>query len=1033
MNELNETESLASPAEFVFIRPMTKRQRVANLIAILLGLAATMVVLSLHVHGALERLEMIAVDLRFRHANSIHPGDRIVCLDITDRDLESIGRWPWPRDLQAPLISAPAEMGAEAILVDITWTEPEAVRSRDPEHADILSPPSVLATETLLERVLPDSVLRNAIASAGNAYLAYHHAAVDLVRGAAFRELVDLVKREKVTEAAELAAHIDARLRKLLRDDKEYALQRPLDRARIAAALLPDPTLSEGALAKLLGFDDAVFLVQAVERCRAAVLRWKLRDWFDAEPSCWRRPPAETAREFFATLTDAHFTDESPFKHAVILAVREVLSYAATTARPVASLEAVSSAARGVDGLTPVHFLHADAARRCCFANFEPDLDGTVRRVALIRRHGEVVLGQLGFLAGWDLLDVDPGGVSVQDGLLTLRPKNPGLPPLTIQLDERGRTLIPWVRGREWTRQFEHVPASAVLRLNDLRENAAKNRAEATAFIHLVCSSEFLPQFNEVADLLAKRPAVQRQAEMEALHGDAELAEFFESQLAQIDREADQAEVRLTKFVDEQQALLRSGDSTAETTPEPIIQDVRYFLGEVRRLHDARLDNERKIELLTQRLRSIFSRKICVVGYAATSLADMVPIPTHPRAPGFMAHANLLNGMLTGQLMREASPALDATLIFGLGVLTTLIASFFQPRMSLLLVIFLAVSFTTIGGALVFYRWHYVLDLTSPLTAALLSYVLIAVYRYIFVEGERRQLATALGQYTSKEMARQMAENPELCRKAEMREVTSVFTDLKDFTTISEKIGAERTQKVLNITLGCFTEVMLRYEGMVNKFIGDGVFAFWNPVIYPQKDHARRACDTAIDLLVALEKLKLEQKRAGGDDIFKDIILRIGLATGNAVVGPCGSEQKYDYTCIGDSVNLAARLESGNKFYGTQILVNGVTRDQAGDEFEFRSLGGVRVKGKKLAVPVYELLGRTGQVAEQQLQYARDFGEAIQLFQQRKWKIAIQALDKCSERRPDDLAAENYRQAAAHYLTDPPGDDWTGGIELREK
>jgi adenylate cyclase len=345
----------------------------------------------------------------------------------------------------------------------------------------------------------------------------------------------------------------------------------------------------------------------------------------------------------------------------------------------------------------------------------------------------------------------------------------------------------------------------------------------------------------------------------------------------------------------------------------------------------------------------------------------------------------------------------------------------------------MVVSFVAIGGALAFYRWSYWLGLTPALAAALLSYILIAVYRYIFVEGERRQLATALGQYTSKEIARQMAENPELCRKAEMREVTAVFTDLKGFTGISERIGARRTQEVLNVCLGRFTEVMLRHEGMVNKFIGDGVFAFWNPVIYPQQDHARRACTTAIDLLVALDELKLEQRRAGGDAIFEEIVLRIGIATGNAIVGPCGSEQKYDYTCIGDCVNVAARLESANKFYGTQILVNDVTHRQVGAEFEFRPLGGVHVKGRNVAVPIHELLGRAGQVAEESLEFARAFGQAVALFQQRRWQATLDALQACHRRRPDDLATENYIQATVALQADPPADDWTGAIELMEK
>ncbi|HUU96946.1 MAG TPA: adenylate/guanylate cyclase domain-containing protein, partial [Phycisphaerae bacterium] len=230
-----------------------------------------------------------------------------------------------------------------------------------------------------------------------------------------------------------------------------------------------------------------------------------------------------------------------------------------------------------------------------------------------------------------------------------------------------------------------------------------------------------------------------------------------------------------------------------------------------------------------------------------------------------------------------------------------------------------------------------------------------------------------------------------------------------------------------------FTEVMLAHEAMVNKFIGDGIFAFWNPVIYSQPDHARLACETAIDLLTALGELIDEQRQRGGDEAFGELVLRIGVATGNAIVGPCGSEQKFDYTCIGDSVNVAARLESANKFYSTQILVSDATRQQVADRFAFRPLGGVQVKGKREAVQISELLGRAGQIDGETLAYAQAFGQAVALFQKRDWAAAREAFGACSIQQPDDLAARHYAEAAKVYLEQPPPDDWNGAIELAEK
>ncbi|MBU0617452.1 MAG: CHASE2 domain-containing protein, partial [Planctomycetes bacterium] len=638
-------------------------------------------------------------------------------------------------------------------------------------------------------RAFPDLVLSRAIASAGNVYLAYHHSVVDLERSEAFRELVDLLLKDETIAAARLASKIDRRLRQRIKNDEDYGLQRPLDRALIVAALVRDPTLGAPRLAEQVEIVDHEFLERAFERCRDTVLRWKVTEWLDAQPDRWRTDPGELVVELYGALTGREFIGENPLMHAVIRAYREVLSYAATTDRQLAPLSRVAQITRPVDGIAPVHFAQAHAARRCCFANFEPDLDGTVRRVALIERHGGNVLGQLAFSVGWDLLGIAADGVAVRSRQLALTPVDASRAPIVIQLDSRGRTVIPWARGREWARQFQHLPASAALQLYDHRRNLAYNRAQVAAVLQLVFSSEFLPDFHEFADLLAERPEVARQAEWERLQGDTELAAFFDEQIERIDEEAARGEQQLRSLVGREQEHLSPDGPPEGGLSARIMDDLLYYLGELDQLHDARRDLERDIEAMTERLAGIFRDRICVVGYAATSLADMKPIPTHRSAPGLMAHANLLNGLLTGQLVRWATLPRNIMIVLAFGIVTTFIATYLPPRLSLLLAAFMVVSFVAIGGALAFYRWNYWLALTPAVTTTVLCYVLIAVYRYVFVEGERRQLATALGQYTSKEMARQMAENPELCRKAEMREVTAVFTDLKGFTGISERIG----------------------------------------------------------------------------------------------------------------------------------------------------------------------------------------------------------------------------------------------------
>jgi adenylate cyclase len=227
--------------------------------------------------------------------------------------------------------------------------------------------------------------------------------------------------------------------------------------------------------------------------------------------------------------------------------------------------------------------------------------------------------------------------------------------------------------------------------------------------------------------------------------------------------------------------------------------------------------------------------------------------------------------------------------------------------------------------------------------------------------------------------------------------------------------------------------VLHSHSALINKFMGDGIFAFFNPPIFPCEQHARRACEAAIDAQRALDDLIARQRGSPLAHVFERLRMRIGVASGPVYVGDYGSENKLDYTCMGDTVNLAARLETANKAFGTAVMVSGPTHDAAGDGFAFRRLGALQVIGKQIAVPVYELLGREPDVSAEALAYAERFAAAVALFQARHWEEALTAFAALQEHRPTELAAARYMQAAGLYRVTPPPDDWNGAIELTEK
>jgi adenylate cyclase len=1000
--------------------------------AIAVGLVATALVVAAYVSGALDRLELITLDLRFRYTNSIRPAPGIVCIDIDDTSLEVVGRWPWPRDSQAPLVSIPAELGARAILVDLTWSEAEPVRSDAGSNADLLVDPLTLSDDEFEQRY-PDYELRAAISEAGNVYLAFDYADRDLASTTEFGTAVDALRRGDEAEARRWLSVLAEHRQRQTQGDGDSPIEAQLVVARMVAALEARPTMNEKELAGQLGIPLDGLIESWFERCRKAACERLVRRWLDAVPGRWQQDPYRLFRQAHGEISGRSFRGDTPLKRALVTAFRAVLGYEATTHKLLVAPEVAEPIAARIEGITPVYFLHARVARRCGFVNFLPDLDGVVRRVPLLGQHGQRTLAQIAFALGCDELGLTAADFSATERTLSLHdPRGTGRS-LEIQLDAQGRTIIPWATGRRWEQQFSHVPAEAVWSLFDHRQAIRHNRALILEALAAILADERFAELAEGGRAIADLFKLEADVQESRYRGLDEEARILESYVAELQPEIE----RIERLVRERAAQLglnaaRAADvSPASSRGEP--ESVETLLAMISDGHRAIRELEHVVADLTTRLRAILDGKICLIGYTATSLADTKPIPTSENAPGMMAHANLLNGLLQGRLVRWASPPVNIAITVLAGVLVSLISVRLPPRLAAWLVMFAVVAYSALAGAIVFFNYTYWIVLTPVVGAMVVSFFAITVFRYVYIDAERRQFVTALGQYTTKEIARQMAENPELCRRAEMREVTALFTDLKGFTPISERIGAVRTQEVLNACLGRFTEVMLRHEGMVNKFIGDGVFVFWNPVIYPQADHARRACTTAVDLLASLDELKDEQRRSGGDVVFQELVLRIGIATGNAIVGPCGSEQKYDYTCIGDSVNVAARLESANKFYGTQLLISDATRAQVGEAFEFRPLGGVRVKGKREAVPVYELLGRAGQVPGSLLEYAHAFGEAVNLFRRRQWRAALEAFEACHRQRPDDLAARSYCEATAELLANPPGEDWIGAIELAEK
>ncbi len=394
-----------------------------------------------------------------------------------------------------------------------------------------------------------------------------------------------------------------------------------------------------------------------------------------------------------------------------------------------------------------------------------------------------------------------------------------------------------------------------------------------------------------------------------------------------------------------------------------------------------------------------------------------------------MTHAQLLNSLLEDRLIRSLSLPANVAIVLLCCLLVTVVTAAQGPRASLGSMIAACAIYALFAAGVLFQYAGIDVAVATPLIGMFVTWAMITSYRELTEERSKRHFARTLRQYTSPALARQMAENPDVVTKAETREVTCFFSDLKGFTGISERIGAQATQQILNVYLERMTEVLDRHEALINKFLGDGIFAFFNPAIHPQADHARRACVASLEAMAALEDLK----RRAGADLYGSLQMRIGLASGMAVVGNCGSERKFDYTCIGDTVNLASRLEGANKTFGTGILINARCKELLSGEFSLRYIGRVLVVGRTTYEDTYELIGQAGNLNPATAEAVECFEQAVRCFIAGNVSRAKEGFAGCLQRRPEDTAARVYLSLCESYTQTGLPKDWAGSVELAGK
>lgn len=419
-----------------------------------------------------------------------------------------------------------------------------------------------------------------------------------------------------------------------------------------------------------------------------------------------------------------------------------------------------------------------------------------------------------------------------------------------------------------------------------------------------------------------------------------------------------------------------------------------------------------------------FKDKIVLVTAFAAGLSDFRATPFSPVTPGIEMHANILDSILSHKFLRQVDGWNEKGYVSLLAVAIGIIAALCRPSIGFAATLALMCAVTGMHWKLFGYGW--VLPMVNASVIMVCTYLGVLLLKYIFEEREKRRIRFAFGHYLAPQVLEAILRSPDkLTLGGERRYMTVLFSDVEGFTSLSEQMQPEAISAILNEYLGQMMQCIIKTGGTLDKFIGDAVMAEWNaPVI--QDNHAALACETALLMMEELEVLRAKWKK----EQRPPLNARIGINSGDMVVGNMGAKEIFDYTVIGTEVNTAARLEPLNKDFGTRIAVSESTRHEAEKHypgtFLFRFLAKVALKGRNSSLNVYELVGWKDAIGKDYLEAMEIYHEGLDLFFKARFSDARKLFQKAIERRPEDGPSETYISLCEFYETNPPPSDWEG-------
>ncbi|MDR1626282.1 MAG: adenylate/guanylate cyclase domain-containing protein [Spirochaetia bacterium] len=690
----------------------------------------------------------------------------------------------------------------------------------------------------------------------------------------------------------------------------------------------------------------------------------------------------------------------------------------------------------------------AEAARGAGFTNVFIDADGVRRRIFLAQKiRGHFYL-QLAFAPLMEYLGRP--GIRLEKRRLILQnarhPGGGGERDIAIPLDARGRMMLDWPKT-DYRDSFAHVSFAELSHLEYLESQIEKYRAalEAAQFAFF---AQFDESLVEAPHAISQGGGLLRESREALGRALAEKSDdWFSRRLAL----RGQGMALLQSFVEQgagakvralAQALARDYPQEAGKIGEEaeyIAQTAEYLASALRQYAE-----------LQERLAGMFAGKFCIVGRVDTGTTDIGVNPFYGEYVNVGTHAVVLDTVLRESFLIPVDILWSVALCPLLALVLMLALRRFAPTVR---------AGLGLGGVLlfalacfaVFRYWGVFLAPLGPALAALIAVIARELVSYMASEKEKQFINRALSTYVSKEVVEELVANPSLLQLGgSKRHISAIFTDIQGFSTISEQLDPEQLVQLLNRYLTRMSDIIMENMGTIDKYEGDAIIAFFGAPVY-RPDHAALVCRSAIQMKKAEAELN---RSVVGEGLITGGVLaalrdkgvrldpenpaplytRMGINTGEMVVGNMGTSSKMNYTIMGNAVNLAARLEGVNKQYHTGgMLISEYTRNEIGEEFLCRRLDRVRVVGVHTPLRLYELLALRADAPESLVDARAAWEQALDLYENRAFQAAGEIFHSLAERDENDGAARLYADACRAYAAEPPAADWDGVNNLTQK